>query len=356
MLLKIEEGNYLNLNAVQSISLAQQSEQYIVLLTHSNGTSLLFNSSSKDKAQTYLDKFIEATKDEIIDSDGISYIADPPEVKVLSVTPMELLKEEVITITASFTKKVKNVSDLTLTVDNKATVLEELKLTEDGMSATAKYTAKTVGQCNISLKVKYGDVIKNATVEIQAQPEVTTVTANPSTIDKGANTTLTIQLDRAIKDVSEITLTVDDKLTEVTPLALTENKASAIATYRGVTGGTSNISAKTVMGEQTKTTTVTITPDPTMTVDNVPASLNVGQKQTLRISLSNATDFEIQNDNTEALTFNKQTKEVNAINSNGRPANLTFTPTRGSLKGTPIKKSINVNPTAQANEWLGDKI
>ncbi len=264
MLLKISEGNYLNLNAILSLSLAQQQDEYIVILTHSKGTLLLFNSKSKDKAQKYLEKFIESIKDEVVDGDGLSYIADTPE--------------------------------------------------------------------------------------------VTTITPNPATIDIGANTTLTVQLGRAIKDVTELTLTVDNKLTEVTPLALAEGKTSATATYRGATAGTSNITVKTVQGTQTKTATVTITPNPSMTVENVPATLNVGQKQTIRINLSNATDYEVQNDNTEALTFNKQTKEVNAIATNGKPVNLTFTPVRGSTKGTPVKKTITVNAPAPASEWMGDKI
>lgn len=261
----------------------------------------------------------------------------------MTATPRELLKGEEFTITASFTKKVNNVSDLTLTVDDKAQVQEELKLNGDGTSATAKYRTTKVGQCQISLKVKYGKVTKTASVDVQPQPEVTSVTANPETIDLGANTTITIAFDKAIKDVSELTLNVDNKLEVVTPLALTEGGGGATAVYRGTQAGTSNISAKTVKGGNTITEEVTITPDPTMTVDNFPATLQVDQTQILTINLTNATDYDVTFSVPDKVSYSKDSKVLTAVAQTEGNIDVTFTPKRASKTGTPIIKQITVN-------------
>ena len=82
-------------------------------------------------------------------------------------------------------------------------------------------------------------------------------------------------------------------------------------------------------------------PKPEITIGNNPSMLRLNQKQILTISLTNATDYDVFNDNPCCISFNKKTKEVKAIGWNGYKTTLTFTPTTPRDLGTP--KSITID-------------
>lgn len=67
MILKLSKENYLNLSKFHSICLVQQNDKFGVILVHDKGTTVLFTGDTKEKAQAYIDKFIELIKEEIVD-------------------------------------------------------------------------------------------------------------------------------------------------------------------------------------------------------------------------------------------------------------------------------------------------
>lgn len=106
--------------------------------------------------------------------------------------------------------------------------------------------------------IKAEEIDMDKILEEAFPPEVTSLSASPSTITQNGVVTITINLSKAVKQTSDITLTVDSKMTVKTALALNAAKTQATATYTASTVGTSVISAKTVKGKTTKTANVVI--------------------------------------------------------------------------------------------------
>lgn len=111
---------------------------------------------------------------------------------------------------------------------------------------------------NFLASIKAEEIDMDKILEEAFPPEVTSLSVNPTTVTQNGVVTITINLSKAVKQTSDIALTVDSKMTVKTALALNQAKTQATATYTASTVGDCNISVKTVKGKTTKTAKVKI--------------------------------------------------------------------------------------------------
>lgn len=101
--------------------------------------------------------------------------------------------------------------------------------------------------------------VEESTPSPEPKPEVSSITATPSSITVGEDVTVTIKFTKVVEDAADVAVTAGSELTVKTPFSLGADKTSGTAVYTGNAEGTGvTISAKTTEGTETKAATVDI--------------------------------------------------------------------------------------------------
>lgn len=330
MFLKLNENALLNATELKRLSVNHDaiSDTYVLSARTSNGAMQLFASKEIKESQKALSDLLELIKETPINVEE-KFNAIPVSPVSISISKNYLYIGEKATVTVEFSRPIKTQGSLTVSIPAGLSGSTNLTISEDGRTGTTEVTAQSAGEKVIS--VSGNGVVKNISVVVGIKFTFDSATANPTTLEKGQETTVTCTFSKA-PDLSNMTFVASSGLVRMDEPHISGN--SIITSYRCNKVGTETINC-VYIGFPTKNITITVNePKPSMTVSNVPASLTVGQVQTLNITLKNATDYEVSNDNTEAATFDKNSKVLRAIANNNKPVNLTFTPTRGAVRGS----------------------
>ena len=344
MFLKLNENSLLNATELKRLSINHDaiSDAYILSARTSNGAMQLFASKEITESQKALSDLLELIKETPINVTD-KFNAIPVSPASISISKNYLYVGEKATVTVEFSRPIKSQGLLTVSIPDGLSGSTNLTISEDGRTGTTEVTAQSTGEKTISVSGNH--IVKNISVVVGVKFTFDSATANQTTLEQGQKTTVTCTFSKA-PDLSNMTFIASSGLVKVDEPRVSGN--TIVTSYKCNKAGTETINCVYV-GFPTKTITITVNePKPTMTVNNVPGSLTVGQVQTLDIVLNNATDYEVSNDNTEAATFGKDTKILRAIANNSRPVNLIFTPTRGSVRGNPVTKSITINSPVEA--------
>lgn len=170
-------------------------------------------------------------------------------------------------------------------------------------------------------------------VNVSEKPSIQ-VTGIPESMKVGDTATLTIQLANGATDYD--VATPDDNLGfDKGSKQLSAKKANATAQITftpkkdGVTGEA--VTFKVNIAEAAK---------PSMTIENMPSSMRVGENATLNITLRDADDYKVATPD-DNLGFDKGSKQLSAKKANAA-AKITFTPTKSGRDGDPVTHTVNI--------------
>lgn len=141
---------------------------------------------------------------------------------------------------------------------------------------------------------------ENKAEDTPVVPEVDGIKKSDADVKVGETFKITVSTNASITSESDLTITTDDKIEEVTPFELVEGGMRSIGEFKAVKGGTSVVTAKTNAGKITHQLNIEIsgdsgeTPEPPAeeaeikTITASPESIAIGQDSTITITFSKA--------------------------------------------------------------------
>lgn len=202
--------------------------------------------------------WVKAVCDTVTKQMSVQVIADAVVATATAAKQTVEIGEEV-TVNVTFDKAFVEGQDL-LTASYSEGIAEstafEMNLGRSG--GTLKATASTAGTKTITLH--FGGADKVVTVNVLAKVVPSTVSANPTSINIGSTSKVTVEFNRVITDPELVTVQLPSGLTGANTLTLIENGAKGTV---DVTGKTAGVQTVTVSANGTvKTVDITVIADP----------------------------------------------------------------------------------------------
>lgn len=288
------------------------------------------------------------------------YVAPAPEVIRVVVDKEEVKVEEAVTVQVRTDRPLKAASEVTITVDDKFTKEGEAVLLADKKTVKQVLKAAKEGETEVQAKVTAGKVTKKVAVKVNPadpkpeppaeEPKITSISANPQSVEVGKDTVVTIVFDKA-PNLSDVTIMPDSaKLTQKIAPAVSGNNVTV--TYTGKAAGAAKVSAKYKEGEVKETTVTVSQPAPAKAIlqsaTPAPTSQQVGKDVTVTLAFDKAPVLSEVTITPDAAHLTEKTPK--AIQGNNVVVVYTVKGTAGSAKVTAVHngvtKECNITVTA----------